>query len=129
MKLEAKKSRILIVEDEVKQLEALMNKFSREDFVVLEAKNGKVGLEIALREHPDLILLDVIMPVMDGMTMLKKLREDKWGKHIPVIILTNLTSADDARNRDVTELEPACYLVKSDWKLEDVVKKVKERLS
>ena len=123
------KKTILVVEDEISLLNALRDKLARENFAVLEAKNGEEGLEVALREHPDLILLDIVMPKMDGMTMLRKLRsENEWGKSVPVVILTNLTSADDQRNRDITELEPAYYLVKTDLKLDDVVAKVKERL-
>src|SRR3989338_6361272 len=123
------KKTILIVEDEVSLLNALRDKLTHEGFSALEAKNGEEGLEVAFREHPDLIFVDIIMPKIDGMTMLRKLRnENEWGKSIPVIILTNLTSADEARNRDITELEPSYYLVKADWKLEDVVSKIKERL-
>ena len=126
---ESKKYTLLIVEDEASLRNALSDKFSREGFSVIEAKNGEEGLESALKNHPDMILLDIIMPRMDGMTMLKKLREDsEWSKHVPVIILTNLTSADEGRTRDITELEPAYYLVKTDWKLEDLVAKVRERL-
>ena len=123
------KKTILVVEDEISLLNALRDKLARENFAVLEAKNGEEGLEVALREHPDLILLDIVMPKMDGVTMLRKLRnENEWGKSVPVIILTNLTSADETRNRDITELEPSYYLVKTDWKIEDVVTKVRERL-
>ena len=129
MDTQAKKQGILIVEDEVSMLNALRDKFTREDFAVFEAKNGERGLEIALREHPDLILLDIAMPVMDGMTMMKKLRqENDWGKKVPIILLTNLNE-DDKINIRITEDEPAYYLVKSDWKIDDVVKKVRERLS
>ena len=123
-----KKHTILAIEDEKPTLSALVDKFSREGFSVLQAKNGEEGLAIALKDHPDLILLDIIMPKMDGMTMFKKLRGDAWGKTVPVIILTNLTSADENRNRDVTGLEPAYYFEKSNWKIEDVVAKVKECL-
>lgn len=129
MDTQVKNKKILIVEDELPLLHALRDKLTREGFSTLEAKNGVEGLEVALRDHPDLILLDVVMPKMDGMTMLKKLRaENEWGKTAKVIILTNLTSADGQRNRDITELEPAYYLVKTDWKIEDVVTKVKEEL-
>ena len=129
MDTQIKKQSILIVEDEVSMLNALRDKFTREDFAVFEAKNGERGLEIALREHPDLILLDIAMPVMDGMTMMKKLRqENDWGKKVPIILLTNLNE-DDKINIRITEDEPAYYLVKSDWKIDDVVKKVRERLS
>lgn len=121
--------KILIVEDELSLRNALSDKLLREGFEIVEAKNGEEGLEVALREHPDLILIDIIMPVMDGMTMLKKLRdEDEWGKTVPVIILTNLTSDNEERLRDITNAEPSYYLVKSDWKIEDVVAKIRERL-
>ena len=67
---------------------------------------------------------------MDGLTMLKKLRkENDWGKKVPAIILTNLSSDDDQRMKDVTETEPAYYLVKTDWTINDVVERVKERLN
>lgn len=121
--------KILVVEDEVSLRGALRDKLTLEDFTVLEAKNGQEGLATALSQHPDLILLDIIMPVMDGMTMLRKLRESgEWGKHIPVIILTNLSSDSNKVINDVTLLEPSYYLVKSDWKLEDLVTKVTEVL-
>ena len=129
MNEQSKKYTLLIVEDEVSLRKALVDKFTHDGFMVHESVNGVVGLATALHEHPDIILLDIVMPRMDGMTMLKKLREtNEWGKHVPVIILTNLTSDDEARARDITELEPAYYLVKTDWKLEDLVAKVRERL-
>jgi len=124
-----KKGKILIVEivdDELSLLEVLTDKFSKEGFKVLRAKNGKDGLKVALTEHPDIILLDIIMPVMDGMTMLKKLREDEWGKDAKVIILTNLS--DNEKTAQALADGSNDYLVKSDWKIEDVVKKVEERL-
>ncbi len=117
---------ILIVEDEVSMLTALRDKFSREGFVVLQAKDGQEGLDSALTNHPDLILLDIIMPIMDGMTMLDKLRQDPWGKSVPVILLTNLSEVDEV----AASLRQGVYdyLVKSDWKLADIVNKVKHKL-
>lgn len=122
--------KILIVEDESSLRNALRDKLTREDFIILEAKNGEEGLEIALREHPDLILLDIIMPVMDGMTMFKKLREEnEWGKFVPVIILTNLASDNETQHKNITELEPSYFLIKTDWTLENIVAKIRERLN
>lgn len=118
--------KILIVEDEPPLRNALRDKLSRENFAVLEAKNGEEGLEIALRERPDLILLDIIMPVMDGITMLKKLRGDDWGKNAKVIMLTNLSDDESLANAIAQGSHE--YLVKSDWKIEDVVAKIRERL-
>ena len=121
---------ILIIEDELPQLKSLADEFTDEGFRVLQAQNGEAGLAMALREHPDIILLDMVMPIMDGMTMLKKLREkNAWGKSVPVILLTNLSPDDEQRTRDITTTEPAYYLVKSKWNLRDVVEKVQERLS
>lgn len=118
--------KILIVEDDISSLEILVDKFTREAFNVLQAKNGIEGLEVALKEHPDLILLDIIMPKMDGISMIKELQEDEWGKDVPIIILTNLSDGEkvaEALERGVQD-----FLVKSDWNLSDVVKRVKERL-
>jgi len=120
------KKKVLIVEDEKPLREILKDKFKVSGFLTFGAKDGKEGLSIALKEHPDIILLDIIMPIMDGMTVLKKLREDPKGKNIPVILLTNL--ADDQKVAEATEEGVYGYLVKSDWKIADVVKMVEERL-
>lgn len=120
------KKTILIVEDDIDLLAVLVKKFQMEKFQVLQAPDGKLGLEEAVKHKPDLILLDIIMPVMDGMTMLKKLREDAWGKDVPVIMLTNLS--DENKVAEALQGKVYDYLVKSDWNLDDVVKKVRERL-
>jgi DNA-binding response OmpR family regulator len=106
--------------------EALRDKLTVEGFLPIEAKNGEEGLEIALREHPDLILLDVIMPKMGGLAMLDKLREDAWGKDAKVILLTNLV--DNNQVARAVKQGSYDYLVKSDWKMKDVVAKIRERL-
>ncbi|MEJ0021656.1 MAG: response regulator [Candidatus Doudnabacteria bacterium] len=122
--------KILIVEDEMSQRKALVDKFTREGFQVVSARDGEEGLSTALKEKPDLILLDIVMPKMDGMTMLKKLRqENEWSKTVPVIMLTNLSADDDKIMKGVTEDLPSYYLVKSNWAINDVVEKVKDRLS
>lgn len=121
------KKKILIVEDEKNLLKVLKEKFIMEGYEVLSAADGASGIQVSLSEHPDLILLDIVMPVMDGMTMLKKIRTDEWGKNVPVVLLTNLNMADkvaDAMDKGVYD-----YLVKSDWSLADVVKKVNERIA
>lgn len=125
--MDTKLAKILIVEDEIPMLEALRIKFSREGFEVITAEGGEKGLAAALEQHPDLILLDIIMPGMGGLTVLEKLREDSWGQGVPVILLTNLTP-DDKTMKDIEKYRPSFYLIKSDWKIEDLVSKVKERL-
>ena len=117
---------ILIVEDEPMLSGVLGDRLSQESFNLLLAENGEVGLSMALEKHPDLILSDIMMPKMDGLTMLKKLREDEWGRKAQVIMLSNLsdmTSISDAISNNATE-----YMLKSELDLDDVVKKIKIKL-
>ena len=88
-----KSKKILIVEDEGLLLEILETKFKKECFEVITARDGQAGLELALSQHPDLILLDIIMPKMDGMTMLKHLRADSVGKNIGSGLPSRLATA------------------------------------
>ena len=119
---------ILIVEDNHSLLRALVDKFTMENFNVLFATNGKEGLEIAMKDEPDVILLDILMPIMDGMAVLEKLRQsNKWGKQVPVVILTNL-EPDNELTIKTSKYVPAYYLIKSDCKLENIVDKVNEAL-
>ncbi len=117
---------VLIVEDEKILRDALRVKFMHEDFRVLEAQNGEEGLGAALAEHPDVILLDIVMPVMDGITMLQKLREDDWGRTAKVIMLSNLGGGDEITR--AIEQGARGYLVKTDWHLADVVNEVNKVL-
>ena len=118
--------KILIVDDEEPIRQAMVDVFLNSGFSVVSAENGQAGLKKALAEHPNLILLDLIMPKMGGIEMLKKLRKNKWGKDVPVIILTNYSETEKV----ALSLEGGVhdYLIKYDWDLRDVVKKVKEKL-
>ena len=118
---------ILNAEDEKPMLKALVDKFTHEGFNVIESKNGEEALKSALQKHPNIILLDLVMPKMDGLVVLKKLREDEYGKTVPIIILTNL-NMDNRIIKEVVALEPSFYLMKSEVKLEEVISKVKEIL-
>jgi len=118
------------VEDDATLRNVLHDKLSLEGFKILEAKNGREGLATALREHPDLIVLDLAMPEMDGITMMGKLRQaNAWGKKVPIIILTNLSVDNESINQAIADDEPAYYLVKSNWSMADLVEKIKERIS
>lgn len=117
---------ILIVEDEPSLRRALVDAFHREAFKVSEAANGEIGLRQALAEHPDLILLDIIMPVMDGLTMVRQLRLDPWGHDAKVIILTNLSDVKSVA--DAFEQQTYDFLVKTNWTIEALINKAKERL-
>src|SRR3989344_199117 len=121
-----KKQIILIVEDELPLLNAYADRFMEEGFVVLKASNGQEGLDLAIKEKPDLILLDILMPVMDGLTMMQKLRENNaWGKTVPIILLTNLSADEKKIKQIVSENSPAYYLVKLDWSLSAIIEKAK----
>jgi len=127
---EDEKIKILIVEDEEVICKAYADELRDEGFAILIAKNGQVGLELALREKPDLILLDILMPIMDGLTMMDTLRQkDLYGKNVPIILLTNLSASEEKIMQAITKNEPAYYLVKSDWNLSAVMEKIKERLA
>jgi DNA-binding response OmpR family regulator len=119
--------KILIVEDETSLMDVLEDRFCRDGFIIIKAYDGKQGVDAALKYHPDLILLDIIMPVMDGMTMLQKIRKDPWGKRVKVILLTNLS--DPAKISESMVQGARDYLIKSDWKLDDIVKKVSNELN
>jgi len=114
----------LIVEDEESMLSALSDKFERAGFEVLKAKDGESGLAIAFERRPQVIILDVIMPHMDGVTMLEDLRHDSWGAKVPVIVLSNLND-EEIISKSFKE-GVYDYLVKANVKISDVVKKAEE---
>lgn len=117
---------ILVIDDEEALRKILTSKLEGASFKVTQARDGLEGLNLALEKHPDIILLDVVMPVLDGITMLKRLREDAWGKTAKVILLTNLS--DELKIFQSLKLGVFDYLVKSDWRLEDLVAKIQEKL-
>jgi len=125
--LNRKKQRILVVEDDKALRFALKEKLEHAGYHVSVAQDGEEGLKIGLDELPDLILLDIIMPRLDGLKMLKAVRADEgWGAGVPVMILTNSKEKGDiveALEEGVTK-----YLAKSDWKIEDVIKRIEETL-
>lgn len=89
-----KKKTVLIVEDNKDIRDMLVNEYSR-SFNILEAENGKEGYDIILKVLPDVIITDVMMPVMDGIEMTKKIRQNVAVRHIPIIMLTAKTSIED----------------------------------
>ncbi len=127
MTAEEPKKKILIVEDDATTQKALFDKFIREGFSVLTAGDGEEALKTALEEKPDIILLDIVLPKMDGLTMFKKLRQDERGKNIPVIVLTILSDAEKVA--EALQGGIYSYLVKTDYQISDIVKKVRERLA
>ena len=117
---------ILIVEDEDALRWALKENLIKEGFNVLDAKNGQEGLDFALKNHPDLIFLDLVLPKMFGLDVLKKIREDDWGKNALVVVLTSLGNGELEKQAEGFSVKD--FLQKKDWKLEEAIKFVKSRL-
>ncbi len=122
----SKSKTILIVDDDQAFCETMREAFLVKGFEVITATDGQKGLKASLDKHPDLIMLDIMMPVMDGMTMLSLLRKDEWGKDAKIIMLTNLS--DSKLMAGAMSHGSFDYIIKSDWKLEDIINKAQKRL-
>ena len=119
--------KILIVEDDNFLVDMYTTKFELEGFQVVSADNGEKGIELAQSESPDIILLDILMPKMDGFSTLIELKKDDATKDIPVILLTNLGQKEDVKKG--FELGAAGYLIKAHFMPSEVVDKIKKILS
>lgn len=119
-------SKITIVEDDHAIAQMYQLKFEFAGFTVSTASNGKIGLDVIEHERPDIVLLDVMMPEMTGDVMLTKLRKETWGKDIPVIILTNVSS--DEAPTDLHQLNVAGYVIKANSTPQMVLEKVQHIL-
>ena len=122
-----KKSKILIAEDEEFLIDAYTVKMQRENFDIGIARNGEEALKLVKEFHPDLILLDLIMPIMDGFQVLAKLQKDENDKKIPVIIASNLDQ--DASVKKGLALGAKDYYIKSNISINELVEKCKKYLS
>ena len=123
---EAEKKTILVVDDEKDIRDALSTILTDEGFNVLTAADGDEGLKMAFEHKPDLILLDLVMPKLDGYAVLDRLRADEWGKNANVFLLTVLEDIDSVSK--AIEHGGLEYFVKTDWRLEDIVKRIQEKL-
>lgn len=119
-------TKIAIVEDDQAISQMYRFKFEAENFSVETAENGKLGLELAEKMKPDIILLDLMMPEMNGDEMLAALRKTDWGKDIKVIILTNM--GEQEVPEAVKSLGVAAVILKADMTPRQVAELVKEQL-
>lgn len=119
-------TKIAIVEDDPTISQMYRMKFEADGFEVELADNGKTGVAMVENFSPDLILLDLQMPEMDGPTALAEMRKHDWGKHIPVIILTNM--GEEESPKALKALGIHSYIVKADLTPSQVVTHVKEAL-
>ncbi len=118
--------RILIAEDEKSIAHAYGEHLEREGYIIEYAYDGEEALVKTEEFNPDLILLDIVMPKLDGISVLKKLKSSEKEKNIPVIILTNLESSQSAS--EAIEAGSFQYLIKTNYTLDDITKKVSEVL-
>ncbi len=121
-----KKTKVLIIEDDSYILEMYKMKFEASNFEVDSASDGIMGLEILKKRRPDIILLDIIMPKMDGFSVLKTIKSDPALAKIPVVLLTN--SGQRKNIEKGLKLGAAHYMVKAYFTPTEVVKKIKEIL-
>ena len=117
---------ILLIEDEPTLQKTLSLALTQEGYEVKSALDGEIGLRLARESRPDLILLDLILPKLDGFEVLDELKKDDATKDVPVIVLTNLESTQDIEK--ALALGATNYLVKANYDLKDVIEKVKDNI-
>lgn len=119
-------TKIAIIEDDQTISQMYRMKFEADGFDVRLAGNGKLGIELVESFSPDIILLDIQMPEMDGAEALTAMRKQPWGKDVPVIVLTNM--GEEESPKELEHLGVKSYIVKADMTPSQVVGKVKETL-
>jgi DNA-binding response OmpR family regulator len=120
-------NKVLIIEDDFELVKLYERIFALENMELITAGDGEEGLEKTATEKPSLILLDIMMPKMDGFQVLLRLKSNAETKNIPVIVLTNLSGIKDAES--CLYIGAAKYLVKSETEPKQVVQEVKNILS
>ncbi|MFV1917188.1 MAG: response regulator transcription factor [Patescibacteria group bacterium] len=118
---------VLLIEDDPILAKMYSEKFTREGFRVIVAQDGQEGLDSALKNKVDIILLDIMLPRISGIDLLKKLREDEKGRNTLVVVLTNLADAEEKKR--AMDLGVKDYMVKAMQNPGQVVNKVKDALS
>ena len=121
-----KPTKIAIIEDDAVISQMYRMKFEAEGYDVQMAGNGKIGVELVEKMRPDIILLDLRMPEMDGAQALAQIRAHDWGKTIPVLILTNV--GEEEAPHELRELGIIGYIVKAELTPRQVTERVKEAL-
>lgn len=116
--------KILIVEDEEILRSLLSDKLREEGFEVIEAIDGETGLEKIKKEKPDLVLLDLVLPGIDGYEVLRRAKEDSETAKVPIMVLSNLGQQEEIKK--ALDLGARSYLIKSNFSLEEISQKINE---
>ena len=117
------KPKVAIVEDDLAISQMYRMKFEAEGYDVATAENGQIGLEVIEDFKPDVVLLDMMMPQMNGDEVLKTMRQNDWGKDTPVMILTNVGKEEASKELD--SLNVHSYIVKAEMTPKQVAEQVK----
>jgi DNA-binding response OmpR family regulator len=117
---------ILFIEDESALQKTFGDLLGSRGYKVISALDGEIGLALAKKERPDLILLDIVLPKVSGLEVLTGLKENPETKKIPIVILTNLEGMDNVGK--ALELGAMTYLVKSQYNLNEVIEKIEKAL-
>lgn len=120
------KIKILLVEDDTFLLGMYATKFELDGFKVIMAEDGEKAIRAALKELPDIILLDIILPKLNGFEVLKQLKLEPTTAEIPVILLTNLSQKDEIEQG--LKIGAEDYLIKAHFMPSEVVEKIKKIL-
>lgn len=115
--------KILIIDDDPNIVDLMQNRLTANHYVCVTAHDGEQGLIVAEREQPDLIIVDVLMPKMDGYTFVRKLRKEAYGETVPVIVVT----AKD-KMKDLFELEGVQDYIVKPYRSEDLLERIRKRL-
>ena len=117
---------ILFIEDESAIQKTFSDALKKEEYEIISALDGEVGLRLAKEKKPDLILLDLVLPKLDGFQVLQSLKSNETTRAIPVIVLTNLEQMEDIQK--AIDLGAKTYLVKSNYNLAEVIDMVKKAM-
>ncbi len=121
------KKTILLVEDDEFLIDILVQKFNEQDYNLLHVNNGEDAIQTAQEKDPDIILLDIILPGMNGFEVLKKLKNNTVTDHIPVVFLSNLGQEEDIEKGK--KLGAVDFIVKANHSLDEIVERTGEILS
>lgn len=118
--------KILVIEDEEPIHAALGSVLSPDTYELKTATDGETGIQFAEADHPDLIILDIMLPGIDGVEVLRRIRMQDWGKDMKIIVLTNISDKGDedlCKSLGVSE-----YYIKSNISLDEIAGKIKEQV-
>ena len=118
---------VLVVEDSPYLAESLFDMLNMKGYEAIIAPSGREGVTIALERHPDLILLDIRLPDIDGYEVYRRIRSDEWGTKAKIMVLTASESTENiSKNID---LPPDCVLFKPEWSVKDLLEKIESKLN